>query len=282
MNLASIYLWFMYLAEPLILLLLLSAGHLSSYLFGISNLVCSYWPNHVFPLHPVLLPSAFLVNVLTVFQVSGLKFSAASNLCHFGICDDSHFSTSVLYSYKDKTSFGSWPIVLQLCWSSEPLFRGEKIQNPPPLIPPSSHIDFHSEGLDVALGSLCCQSWRFSWLGNHWPRPVPSSSASNDRLFLLAPSHQLSRLCILPDWEPPRFEFWHCSSECDFGHYFVPLFVGFSGISLVRCWPFSHIFCCFLHISLPLVLLFWFFPLMWLHVYSSRTAYQMIPLSSIP
>lgn len=235
-----------------------------------------------FPLHPVLLPSAFPVNVLTVFQVSGLKFSATSNLCHFGICDDSHFSTSVLYSYKDKTSFGSRPIVLQLCWSSEPLFRGERIQNPRPLIPPSSHTDFHSEGLDVALGPLRCQPWRFSWLGNHWPRPVPSSSASNGRLFLLAPSHQLSRLCILPDWEPPRFEFWHYSSECDCGHYFVPLFVGFSGLSLVPCWPFSHIFCCFLHISLPLVLFFWFVPLMWLHVYSSRTAYQMIPLSSIP
>lgn len=183
------------------------------------------------------------------------------------------YQTSVLYSYKDKTSFGSRPIVLSTLLIIRTTFRGERIQNPRPLIPPSSHTDFHSEGPDVALDPPSADG--SVGLGTtDLDQCLPCQLLTQTLSFLPLHTSCLGR-CILG----LTGSLLDLNSGITAWMWLWTLFCtlcGFFRLSLVPCWPFSHIFCCFLHISLPLVLFFWFVPLMWLHVYSSRTAYQMI------
>lgn len=142
------------------------------------------------------------------FKSQALKLSVTFNFSyHCEVCNDSHFST--FYCVLTRAIFRSWPVVLQPCWSSKSFFE-KKIQIPAPLIPPSSHIDFDSEGLGVALGSICCQppddsdGLGTTDLDQYLPHSLLLTGCS-----FLAPSHLPSRLCILPDLEPPRFELWH-------------------------------------------------------------------------
>lgn len=90
------------------------------------------------------------------FKSQALKLSVTFNFSyHCEVCNDSHFST--FYSLSLQGLFLDLDQKFFNLADHQNHFLKKKIQILASFIPPSSHIDFDSEGLRVALGSICCQ-----------------------------------------------------------------------------------------------------------------------------